>query len=647
MRFHKMAKFTDQQMEVINHNEGPALVLAGAGSGKSTTLIGRISRLINEGVSPAKILSISFSAKSVLDLKEKAAAKFPEKDLKISTFHSLGYSIIKEFPRECGFFSTPRVAGKGKGNPQPKWIIKDILQETRMNKTKGINWPKADIGSLMRTIGLMKRSLVTVAESEDWLAENEYDEFERIAKVYQEYQRTLRNNGAVDFDDMLMAPVLAMQKHAHIQKAMQKFEYIMVDECQDSNVVQYTMMNLIKNAQENLMWIGDDFQSIYSFTGATPEETVYKFRQNYPTGQVYMLEDNFRSQQQIVDLSQKLIDKMDNPYAKKIRGVKKSTIEPTLTVLETVEEEAEFVIEEIKALTPKTGKKRYSKNAVLYRTNKQARAIEDSLIQAEIPYVIHGGFSFYNRKEIKDVLAFVEASYDNNANDAFLRIMNIPSIHFGKTTRYLGKKFAEEMERKARGGSLYKAMVVGPLKNYQKNSIKDLTMVIKHIQEGQDIAERIEKALEIAYSEYIVREYGLAEEEGDSRLASIEELKKSAANYGDDWKAYNKFIKLVQDQEKNKNNPDFDGVHLMTVHKSKGLEFPNVFSIGFMQGTLPFMFQGELEKNAEQEERRIAYVSITRAIDRLYVTASRTNHKGEQVEVSQFIDEMELTIPQQ
>lgn len=653
-----MSKLTVSQQAVSEHDRGPALVLAGAGSGKTTTALARTANLLENGVPADSILITTFSKRSVEDVQNKATSKFPGKDINIRTLHSIGFEIVKyaaENRMVPGYRKGVDVFRFKKDDPKAfgsgKSLVEDICAKERRDRSPGLNWETADVGVILRAIGMMKRDLVLPGEAAtQWLEESGYEHYLEISEVYDLYEATKKAANQIDFDDMLLLAVKALQKHPQLVNKFARFLYIMVDECQDSNRVQVLLVRLLSPADESVMWIGDDFQSIYSFTGAVPDETIYKFRENYPTGAVYLLEENFRCQAEVVKLANGLIEHMDNPFDKHVITTRDAGPKPEYTAFNTGSEEAAHVAKQCIELQPRNGQKRWRNTCVLYRTNRQSRLIEDEMIRNEIPYVIHGGTSFYNRPEVREVLAFVKASYDpNRHNDAVKDIINIASNDFGKTTHFLGRAFIEQMEREARryGGSFWLACTCSStLKPYQKNSVRDTAKILNAIAAGETVADRVQIAMDVAYVAELQRKYGLADDEGDSRLASLDEVMNAASPYGEDWKAFFAYVDQVQKQEEAKKDKAFDGVQLMTVHKSKGLEFKNCFVIGLSQGLMPLFFTGnpgeltEDMKNNLKEERRICYVAITRAIDRLFMSSVSVDPKGRECRPSQFLEEM-------
>lgn len=653
---------TPQQQAVANHKSGAALVEAGAGSGKTHTVLSFLENLIKSGIQPYRILATTFSVKAAEEMNKRAEKSFGRIGINISTLHSIGFRILKKYVEFTPFTEEPNV---GKGMCSPTSIAEDIVQKTRSNGTPGMDWVKdSDIKELVSNVCKMKREMIEPDTDAciEWCIANCPAWSEKMVEFYSLFVDTQIRNNVIDFDDMILWAVKILRDHPEAREKAARFAWIVVDECQDSNPMQIAMLDYLTPDGKNIMWVGDSFQSIYSFTGASPVTTIYKFKERYPDGTVYLMEENFRCQAHIVALADKLVERMENPYKKGIRAIKPATSLPMFSHFDSVMDEALGVVKQITENLPKHGPRRYKDNAVLYRLNKQSRAIEDVLFKAAIPYVIHGGTSFYNRMEVRKLLAYLWcAHYPTKANDALWEIINIPSVKFHAPTRYLGQAFKTKVEQAARshGGSYYKAMTemgngITPRQQEAIDDLRSLLQKIYHLEVNgrpATIAEKLEYANEQSFKPWMEHTFGKKDEEGEDRLDILKELMNASFEYGSDVKAFLTFIRQIQkNEEEKKNNPDFDGVKLMTIHRSKGLEWKNVWVIGWTQGVMPFVFSGDAPKEISEdagicniaEERRIAYVAVTRAAQNLFLSASAINHKGKDAIPSQFLMEMDL-----
>jgi DNA helicase-2/ATP-dependent DNA helicase PcrA len=653
-----MANFTEEQKKVIAHREGPALVLAGAGSGKSTTLIERTVALVDGRHGPRvkaqRILLTTFSKKASTDLQSKLDKALPGAAVKATTLHSLGMGVLKDHAEHL--HSVGYRDGFKVRSLSPFYVFKDMFQATRRSKLPGMNWPDGDPAEAARYVGLMKRAQVLPQDALEWLADREVVGAERYAEAYANYEREKKQENVIDFDDMLLLPSLLILRHESVaNRVASLFDYAMVDECQDSNPVQVGLIDRVVTRHRNIVWVGDDFQAIYGFTGATPDTVVYSYPEKYgQTAPVYQLSANFRCQANVCDLANNLIAHMRNPFNKQVVAAVPHGEPVQLFSPENPAEEAAFVVQNIKNATPTHGRKFYRNHAILYRTNRQSRSLEDALIKARMPYVIHGGESFYSRKEVRELLSLVELSYWPEASERALEtVCNIPSDKFKTPTRMLGDAFKKDMQsEKGKYGSLWAAYQRSAvLKPYQRKAVTDLVYLNNRIARGATVADRVQIAVDECYKAHLRREYGIADDDGDSRLDLLEELVSTAVSYAADADKFFAYVKMVQNQEKLRKSPDFDGVNLLTIHKSKGLEWPAVHVVGLTQGTLPFIRKPKPgDEKPEQvcdveEERRLCYVAITRAAKRLYLYSSKLDRNEQSAATSQFIEEMGLEFP--
>jgi len=638
--------FTEEQKAVIDHTTGPALVVASPGSGKSTVVVERAIKLVESGVKAKRILLTTFSSAAKDDLNAKLQKRKLGTEVEARTVHSLGFEILR---------AHYALAGKKAGiqiESSKEYQIKKLLgpRDEKFNP-KGMDWEDADLQFVCSAISYMKRNYIKPPEAEQFLEDNDTPFAPRVAQAYRIYENHLTYKNAVDFDDMLMLSSWVLENNPDISRRWsQKYDFVSMDECQDSNLLQYTLVKHLAQ-HGNILWVGDDFQSIYGFTGAIPQDTVYSFQDNYPEGKVYILPHNFRSQSNIIKASNELVKHMHNPFEKEAKATRAQGEEIVVNCLQDTVEEAEWVVDDIRNTEAGQEDFNWSETAVIYRTNRQSRLIEDKLIRARIPYVIFGSVSFYGRKVVKDMVAYIRLAFrDHGTDDDFKRVINIPSTRFGKPTRYLGKKFVETIEREASNSktamwaTARRSPSVRPL---QKCGVSDLAYMVKAVRDADSLAEGLQWVLENGYADYIRKEYGEMDKEGESRLETLEELIKASSEFASP-EAFLVHLDNIDQIEAEKQDGNYNGVNLLTIHRSKGLEWENVYLVGCTQGQLPLLVTnglsvGEVDSEKEmQEERRLAYVAVTRAKDNVSMTYSSLNHKSQQVDPSQFLIEMGL-----
>lgn len=612
-------KLNEPQREAVYHTDGPLLILAGAGSGKTRVLTHRIAYLIGErGVDAWNILAITFTNKAAEEMRQRVdnLVGFGAKSVWVSTFHSACVRILRRFIDRLGYENHFTIYD----TDDQKTLIKEVCR-------------KVDVDTKV----FKERSLLSVISS----AKNEMilpDEFElnaggdfakmKIAKVYREYEAQMRANNALDFDDLLVKTVQLLQTQPDVLESYQeRFRYIMVDEYQDTNTVQFQLVSLLAGKYKNLCVVGDDDQSIYKFRGANIRN-ILDFEHEFPDAKVIKLEQNYRSTGNILNAANSVIA---NNRGRKEKSLWTENGEGELIRLrqfDTAFDEADFIGEDIKSAVRQGGS--YNDSAVLYRTNAQSRLLEEKFIAMNIPYKIVGGVNFYARREIKDLLAYLK-TIDNGRDDvAVRRIINVPKRGIGLTTINRIQESATE-----RGIGFYEALlapglIAGVGRSATKlDSFAALIEYFKTLAEEMNITDLLQEVIEkTGYIESLENE---DKEEAKTRKENIDELISKAATYEEscqdkDEKAtlsgFLEEVALVADIDSLDEDQEY--VVLMTLHSAKGLEFPRVYLAGMEDGLFPgYMSINAGDREELEEERRLCYVGITRAEQELTLTSAR------------------------
>ena len=589
----------DKQLEAVNHKEGPCLVLAGAGSGKTRVLTERIIKLIDDGVSPYNILAITFTNKAAREMKNRVEAKLGNisDSIFIGTFHSFGLRVLRENYREVGLNSNITILDQD----DTKALIKRILKEENLD-------PKDyDLKHIISRISSSKNDGVTPSEyNRLFLREDD----KVIARVYEKYLNLLKENNSVDFDDLLLKPVELFKKNKEILGHYQeRFKYILVDEYQDTNSIQYELCKMLSKKYNNIFVVGDANQSIYSWRNAD-YRNILNFERDYKDTHVILLEENYRSTNNILKAANSVIK--NNNEGKKLNLWTSSGDGDKVDYIRVDDEikEAQFVVDKITDLV-NLGYK-YSDFAVLYRTNAQSRVMEQTCTSNAIPYNVIGSYKYLDRKEIKDLVAYLNIIYNPADSVSLERVINVPK-------RGIGSKTIDSI----RGTALLEGI-----------SMFDAINSGKELEWKKIVQELIEDSKELSLADLIedvLVKTGMRSEyesdssvESDRRLEDLEEFKSLAINFEDngifDLETFLENIMLVSDTGQYSNNDDV--VTLMTLHSAKGLEFKVVFIIGMEEGIFPHVRSFESESELE-EERRLCYVGITRAKTKLYLLGAR------------------------
>lgn len=607
-----------EQREAVFHTEGPLLILAGAGSGKTRVLTHRIAYLIEEkGINPWNILAITFTNKAAGEMRERVddIVGFGSESIWVSTFHSTCVRILRRHIDRLGYDNNFTIYDSDDQKTLMKDVCKLLQIDTKTYRER----------TILSAISSAKDEMITPEEYEL----NAYGDFskKKIAEAYKEYERQLKANNALDFDDLLVKTVQLFQTQPEILEYYQdRFRYIMVDEYQDTNTVQFKLISLLAAKYKNLCVVGDDDQSIYKFRGANIQN-ILSFEKEFEHTKVIKLEQNYRSTSTILDAANAVIKNNVGRKAKSLWTENGEGEKIQFRQFDTAYDEAEYIVGDIRERVD-NGKAAYCDHAVLYRTNAQSRLFEEKMITANIPYKIVGGVNFYARKEIKDLLAYLK-TIDNGKDDlAVRRIINVPKRGIGLTTVNRITEAAQQ-----RGISFYEALCSADLVPGLGRSISKLESFAAMIEyfrkeaEHLSITELMKEILtETGYVEELKAE---GEEEAEVRLQNIDEFLNKIAAYEESCEeelptlsGFLEEVALVADIDSLDEESDY--VVLMTLHSAKGLEFPYVYLAGMEDGIFPSYMTITADDPTElEEERRLCYVGITRAKKELSMTCAR------------------------
>ena len=626
-------RLNDRQREAASKIEGALLILAGAGSGKTRTITYRIAHMIKEiGISPYSILAVTFTNKAAKEMKERVEDLIGEdaKKTMVSTFHSFGLRLLRIYGDRLGYGANFTIYDTDDQKRVVKGILKELVVKDK-NLTEGI---------IVSKISKLKEEETPIEEYEK--SEGNYNQNAKIiAEVYRRYNIVLKSNNGMDFSDILVNTKKILEIPDVLNKIQEKFRYIMVDEYQDTNNIQYNIINKIAKKYGNICVVGDENQSIYGFRGANIQN-ILDFEKDYPDAEVVKLEENYRSTSVILDAANAVIKNNTSARDKKLWT--KKTNGEKIKVLSCVDgrEEVSLIINEILKGKVQEGKK-YRDFTILYRMNAQSRLFEEGFLRNNIPYKVFGGMQFYQRAEIKDVIAYL--SVINNTQDSLnlTRILNVPKRKIGDKSLEKINDFAKE-----NGISVYEALgksqeITTLTANMRivLSEFYDMMEYFREISESETVSELFKTLVKkIRYYDYLDSTY----EDAESRRENIEELKNSIKEMEEvvetmTLREYLENVSLVSATDNLEDERDY--VKLMTIHNSKGLEFPNVFIAGMEDEIFPGQ-RAMFEPKELEEERRLCYVAITRAEDRLYISyaANRFMYGQESFRTpSKFIDE--------
>ena len=617
----ELNSLNDKQKEAVLYNDGPLLIIAGAGAGKTKTLTTKIAYLIEEeNVHPYNILAITFTNKAAKEMKDRIHLLIGDeaKKIQVSTFHSFGLKLLRENYEQLGYDANFVIMDSDDSLTVVKKILKD------MNLDPKIYNPRA----IRNKISSCKNEMMS-PEAYEKFAVSDYEKI--VHEVYKKYEIKLQRNNSVDFDDLLLLPIELFKKNPDtLNKYQDLYKYLLIDEYQDTNEAQYILTKLLCAKNRKITCVGDDSQSIYSFRGAN-YKNILNFEKDYQDAKTILLEENYRSTSTILDAANQVIKNNLQRKDKNLwtnRGVGEK-IKYYRAYNER--DEAQYVIRKVKELVNRGTE--YQDISVLYRTNAQSRVLEEEMLKENLPYRVIGSFYFYSRKEIKDLIAYLRLIHNSKDNVSLLRVINTPK-------RGIGLKTIENLTEQAdlNGTSIYEAISSGKELEF-KSTIEKL----KLLSDELTLTELIDKVLDASgLRAELESEKSL---EAEVRLENLEEFKSITKSFEEregliSLEDFLLEISLISDVEEYKDDPN--RISLMTVHSVKGLEFNHVFVVGMEEGIFPHM--NSLMENSElEEERRLCYVAITRAKDDLHLINARrrTLFGKEQINpVSRFISEI-------
>ncbi len=625
-------QLSEVQREAARNYQGPSIIIAGAGSGKTRVLTYRIAYMLEQGVAPYNILALTFTNKAAREMKERIGSIVSEgraRSLWMGTFHSVFARILRNEAEKLGYPSSFTIYDTA----DSRNVVRSIIKDLNLNDE---TYKPAQVAS---RISLAKNNLVTAASYESntiLVAEDRERRQPQFAEIYKMYTRRCKENGAMDFDDLLLNTNILFRDFPQVLESYQnRFLYLLVDEYQDTNMAQYLIIKKIAEKFRNLCVVGDDAQSIYSFRGAKIEN-ILRFRKDYPEARMYKLEQNYRSTQTIVNAANCVIGQNKNQIPKKSFSANSEGDKICVYKAYTDQEEAIIVSRDLYASARHSGAQ-YSDFAVLYRTNAQSRVIEESFRRQNIPYRIYGGQSFYQRKEIKDVLAYIRLVVNPRDDEALRRIINYPARGIGDVTV---SRIAAAAQ--ANGVSMWEAIKrLSPaqmeLRGGAAKKIADFVAMIEELAMDVYTTPAYEVGLKAATRSGIVGSFKMQQTpESVSVLENIDELLNSIASYTemriaeepelgmvriDEWLQN---VSLMTDMDQDKDDSR-NHVTLMTVHSAKGLEFDHVYIVGLEETLFPSQMSETPE--ALEEERRLFYVALTRARNRAVLTFSATRYR--------------------
>lgn len=614
-----LTSLNELQKKAVLHKEGPCLVIAGAGSGKTKVLTTRIANLILEGIPSYNILAITFTNKAAKEMKERLEKIVPDNDAFVGTFHSFGLRILRENVLKLGMTRNFTILD----SEDVTSLIKKIMKE------KQIDVKEVSPSYIKNRISFIKNEMLSELEIEKFFQ----SDMEKIAyEVYKEYKKKLKINNSVDFDDLLRLPVELFETNKEVLEHYQdKFQYILIDEYQDTNEVQYNLVKLLAKKHRNLFVVGDPDQSIYQFRGAN-YKNILNFEKDYKDTFVVSLIDNYRSTKMILDAANSVIKNNKERKEKELRSHHGDGVKIKYIRTSDEKQEGSKIIKEIRDLLESGYKK--EDIAVFYRTNAQSRAIEEQFLKANIPYKVVGSYYFYARKEIKDLICYLRLLLNKDDDISLRRVINVPKRGIGNTTVLKLETLAN-----IEGKSIFDVITSG-----KELGFKNLILELQKERENKSLTELIDLVLDRTGMKMELEQDSSLESE--LRLDNLMEFKSITATFEEntgsvDLNDFLEEISLVADIQEHKESVDV--VTLMTLHSAKGLEFPVVFLVGMEDGIFPHQ-NSFLEQDGIEEERRLCYVGITRAKEKLYLLNAKSRMmygKTMQNPTSRFIEEID------
>ncbi len=645
-----LKELNKNQYEAVIRTEGPALVIAGAGSGKTRVLTYRIAHLLKQGARPSTILALTFTNKAAREMKERIASVVGEnlsRYLWMGTFHSIFARMLRTEHETIGYPSNYTIYDSADSKNLIKTIIKSLQLDDKTYKP----------GVVAARISMAKNNLITpnnYANNTDIRLIDKNMRMPAIADIYREYAKRCFLSGAMDFDDLLLKTNLLFRDHPEIlEKYHERFDYVLVDEYQDTNYAQYLIVKKLSAKNNNICVVGDDAQSIYSFRGARIEN-ILNFKNDYPEHKIFKLEQNYRSTKTIVNVANGIISNNKRQIPKTVFSEKNEGNPIKILSALTDNEEGFMVVQEI-AQTQLRDHYKNSDYAILYRTNAQSRIFEEALRKRNIPYKIYGGLSFYQRKEIKDLLAYFRMAVNPSDNEALKRIINYPTRGIGATTLLKLEDAAIAAETSIWG--IITHLEQSNPANLNKGAVSKVLKfanLIHNFQEYSKENDAFSSARLIAEKTGILTElYNDKSPEGLSRHENIQELLNGIQEFSlnameegisDKLENYLEDVALLTDQDTEKEE-DRDKVTLMTAHSAKGLEFKNVFVVGLEENLFPAQRQGEKNnEEALEEERRLFYVAVTRAKENVCLSYANQRYRWGNLDFctpSRFLEELD------
>lgn len=603
-------RLNNMQRQAVEYFDGPLLILAGAGSGKTTVLVNKIAYMISQkNIRPYNVLSITFTNKAANEMKVRIENMVGEmaNDMWIGTFHSICVRILRRTIDKIGFDNNFVIYD----TTDTSTVVKECMKELNINDK---NFPPRAVQSV---ISNAKDDMLSAEDFENRYASD--FRMSTIAKIYTLYQRKLKSNNALDFDDIINYTVKIFKENPEIlEQYRAKFKYILVDEYQDTNNVQYTLVKMLAQEHQQLCVVGDDDQSIYKFRGANIRN-ILDFEKDFSTANVIKLEQNYRSTQNILDAANFVIKNNKGRKGKSLWTQNNDGDKIRVFVAAEEHEEGRFIAKQIAKNVANGGK--YSDSAILFRTNAQSRVLEEMLLREAIPYRVLSGLRFYDRKEIKDIIAYLRVLQNPHDDISLKRIINEPKRNIGAATIEKAQNAANEINTSIFAVISVSQHIQDLAKSQKKlNPFVDMINSLIAVKDDMSVSELINKMLdETGYMAILLSEKTV---ENESRIENIKEFmsvvkEHEATTENADLSTFLESVSLVSDIDSY--DEEQDAVVLMTIHSAKGLEFPNVFLAGLEEGVFPGM-RSISEPEEIEEERRLCYVAITRAKKNLYIT---------------------------
>ena len=645
---HYLDELNEAQKEAVLNLDGAMMVIAGAGSGKTRVLTFRIAHLIENGVDPFSILALTFTNKAAREMKDRIGKIIGDQESRniwMGTFHSVFARILRiesekiNYPRNFTIYDTA----------DSKSLIKTVIKEL------GLDDKVYKPGVVYSRISSAKNNLISpeaYANDPEIISEDRMAGRPRMAEIYSRYKNRCFKAGAMDFDDLLFNTNVLLRDHPDVlHKYQHRFRYILVDEYQDTNFSQYLIIKKLAAAHENVCVVGDDAQSIYAFRGANIQN-ILNFKQDYPDFKIFKLEQNYRSTQAIVNAANSVIEKNKDQIKKTVWTSNPEGKSILVHKASSDNDEGQFVANQIFELKNRN-KSSNKEFAILYRTNAQSRAFEEALRKINLPYRIYGGLSFYQRKEIKDLLAYFRLSANPQDEEAFKRVVNYPARGIGKTSLERLMIAANEHDLSLWDTIEKAGAIQTELGNAAINKFREFTTTIKSFQSQIQNQTAFDLGQHIATTSGLLRDlYQDKSPEGVARYENIQELLNGMKEFSESGEGSGKDgIRTMADflldvallTDADNDDGDDDKVALMTIHSAKGLEFPYVFIVGMEENLFPSQMAMNSREELE-EERRLFYVALTRAEKEAYLSYATTRYRWGNLifaDISRFIDEIE------